>query len=154
FVPRDGTGAASGCGLPAVCLAASGGLTHMSTTSVPIAPKARQCAGATARRWGGRARRATRLRRVPVRRQTSATDCGAACLAMVLAYHGRHVSPWALSALLPTGRDGQSALSLLEVAHVQGLAGRGVKLKADALSHLRPGSILHWEGKHFVVYEG
>lgn len=126
----------------------------MSATSVPMTPPARQSVAATARRGRGRARRATRQRRVPVRRQTSTTDCGAACLAMVLAYHGRHVAPWELSALLPTGRDGQSALSLLEVAQVQGLAGRGVKLKAEALSHLRPGSILHWEGKHFVVYEG
>jgi predicted double-glycine peptidase len=30
-----------------------------------------------------------RLRRIPWVRQTAATDCGAACLAMVLAYHGK-----------------------------------------------------------------
>ena len=93
-------------------------------------------------------------RRVPVRRQTSATDCGATCLAMVLAYHGRCVPVWELSAWLPTGRDGQSALSLLAAARAQGLEGCGVKLTTKALRHLRPGAILHWEGKHFVIYEG
>jgi ABC-type bacteriocin/lantibiotic exporter with double-glycine peptidase domain len=73
---------------------------------------------------------------------------------MVLAYHGRRVPLSELRALLPPGRDGHSALSLLEAAKVQGLEGRGVKLKAESMLHLRPGAILHWQGKHFVVYEG
>jgi ABC-type bacteriocin/lantibiotic exporter with double-glycine peptidase domain len=73
---------------------------------------------------------------------------------MVLAYYRRHVTRTELSTLLPTGRDGQSALSLLEAARAQGLEGRGVRLTAAAMPHLRPGSILYLEGKHFVVYEG
>ncbi|MDD5036091.1 MAG: peptidase domain-containing ABC transporter [Methylococcaceae bacterium] len=107
------------------------------------------------RRWWRRVFEARRSRRrVPVLRQACATDCGATSLAMVLAYHGRWVDSRELGALLPVGRDGQSALSLLEAGKVQGLEGRGVRLDAEAMMHLRPGSILHWEGKHFVVYEG
>jgi ATP-binding cassette, subfamily B, bacterial len=127
----------------------------MSATAAQIMPKASQSVNATLRQWWSWALGAYRSRRrVPVLRQIYATDCGATSLAMVLAYHGRCMDPRELSALLPTGRDGQSALSLLEAAKIQGLEGRGVKLKADAMIHLRPGSILHWEGKHFVVYEG
>ena len=33
-----------------------------------------------------------RGRRVPFVQQLTASDCGAACLSMVLAYHGKHVS--------------------------------------------------------------
>jgi ATP-binding cassette subfamily B protein len=127
----------------------------MSTTSTQITPKVSQSVGTTPCRWWNRALGAYRSRRrVPVLRQTSATDCGATCLAMVLAYHGRCVVSWELSALLPAGRDGQSALSMLKAAKVHGLEGRGLKLNAEAIIHLPPASILHWEGKHFVVYEG
>ncbi|MFZ6180295.1 peptidase domain-containing ABC transporter [Nannocystis pusilla] len=90
---------------------------------------------------------------VPFIPQTTAADCGAACLAMVLAFHGRRVGRDNVHRSLGTGRDGASALAVLRAAERWGLVGRGVRLPAAAASRLAPASVLHWEGKHFVVLE-
>ncbi|MCY1072466.1 peptidase domain-containing ABC transporter [Nannocystis sp. RBIL2] len=90
---------------------------------------------------------------VPFIPQTTAADCGAACLAMVLAFYGRRVGRDNVHRSLGTGRDGASALAVLRAAERWGLVGRGVRLPAAAASRLAPASVLHWEGKHFVVLE-
>jgi ABC-type bacteriocin/lantibiotic exporter with double-glycine peptidase domain len=97
--------------------------------------------------------RANRRRRIPVVRQLTTTECGAACLAMVLSYHGRSVSLADVRAAMGPGRDGTSALELLEAAQRFGLSGRGVRLEIDDLALLPSGSILHWGFNHFVVLE-
>ena len=94
-----------------------------------------------------------RPRRIPVVRQLSATECGSACLAMVLSYFGKTVPPDELRSIMGVGRDGASALSILNAASWYGLRGRGVKLELDELQWLTPGAILHWEFNHFVVFE-
>lgn len=100
-------------------------------------------------------RRAARLRRqrVPVRIQADSNDCGAACLAMVLAYHGKDVSIAELRRELTTGRDGISARTLLDSARRHGVPGRGVRCGIEALKALPPGSILFWNFSHFVILE-
>ncbi len=51
-------------------------------------------------------------------------------------------------------RDGTTAFALLDAAnHFGGLRGRGVKIDLDAIEYLEAGAILHWEFKHFVVFE-
>jgi len=90
---------------------------------------------------------------VPFIPQTTAADCGAACLAMVLAFHGRKVGRDNVHMSLGTGRDGASALAVLRAAEQYGLVGRGVRLSAAGAGRLAPASVLHWEGKHFVVFE-
>src|SRR5262245_64742 len=82
--------------------------------------------------------------RVPFVQQLSATECGAACLAMTLAYYGKHIPLGEIRDLLGVNRDGANALSLLQAARWYGLLGRGVKLELDALPHLERGAILHW----------
>jgi ABC-type bacteriocin/lantibiotic exporter with double-glycine peptidase domain len=81
-------------------------------------------------------------------------DCGAACLAMVLASFGRHVPLDELRDLTGTGRDGVTALSLAHAARLHRLSARGVQADVDDLAHLPRGSILHWEMGHFVVLDG
>src|SRR5438270_5112589 len=97
--------------------------------------------------------RPRRGRRVPVVQQMSATECGAACLAMVLGCHGKTVQLDELRAVMKIGRDGSTALALLDAANWFGLHGRGVKLDLAELQLLPPGAILHWEFNHFVVFE-
>ena len=92
-------------------------------------------------------------RRIPFVQQLSAADCGAACLAMVLAYYGKEVPLSETREATGAGRDGANALSLLEAARWYGLRGRGVKLDLDGLPCLGKGAILHWEFAHFVVLE-
>ncbi|MEW6472631.1 MAG: peptidase domain-containing ABC transporter [Actinomycetota bacterium] len=95
-----------------------------------------------------------RRRRVPLVPQMELGDCGAACLAMVLAYHGRVVRLEELRMETGTDRDGVGAVAILEAARRYGLSARGVAADVGSLGHLPRGSILHWDFDHFVVFEG
>jgi ATP-binding cassette subfamily B protein len=91
--------------------------------------------------------------RVPWVRQMGLADCGAACLAMVLAYHGKQVPLDELRQMTSTNRDGVDALAMTQAAQRYGLSARGVAADLDDLGHLPPATILHWEFTHFVVFE-
>ncbi|MBI4511350.1 MAG: peptidase domain-containing ABC transporter [Deltaproteobacteria bacterium] len=92
-------------------------------------------------------------RRMPVVEQMTATDCGAACLAMVMALHGKEVRLDEIRQVSVSGRDGVDALSILNTARWFGMRGRGVRIEVEDLEYLDEGSILHWEFNHFVVFE-
>src|SRR6266511_1083870 len=92
-------------------------------------------------------------RQIPFMQQLSASECGAACLAMVLAYYGKHVALSDVHDVTGVNRDGVNALALVRAARWYGLRGRGVRLELDALPYLAKGAILHWEFAHFVVLE-
>lgn len=94
-----------------------------------------------------------RARRIPVVRQLTATECGAACLTMVLNYLGKEVRLDEVRDLMGARRDGLSAMQLLNAARMFGLRGRGVTLDISSLEFLPAGSILHWRFSHFVVFE-
>ena len=72
-------------------------------------------------------------------RQLAEAECGAACLAMVLAFFGKVVRIDDLRASLGGGREGTTALSLLNVARQYGLRGRGVRVEIEDLKYLQPG---------------
>jgi ABC-type bacteriocin/lantibiotic exporter with double-glycine peptidase domain len=90
---------------------------------------------------------------VPYVQQLTATECGAACLAMVLAYHGKSVPVDKIRETTGVDRNGTTAASIVDAARWYGLRGRGVSLDIDELVYLEPASILHWEFNHFVVFE-
>jgi ATP-binding cassette, subfamily B, bacterial len=92
-------------------------------------------------------------RRIPYIQQMEISDCGAACLAMALAYHGRSVSPEEIRRATRTSRGGVDARSLVEAAQSYGLEARGVSVELEGLKYLDRGSILHWEFNHFVVLD-
>ena len=94
-----------------------------------------------------------RRRRIPPVRQLTATDCGAAALAMVLGYHGRHVPLEEVRSALRPGRNGSNLGSLVRVGETYGLRGRTVTMEITDLASLPTASILHWEFRHFVVFE-
>jgi ABC-type bacteriocin/lantibiotic exporter with double-glycine peptidase domain len=86
--------------------------------------------------------------------QTAATDCGAACLTMVLSYFGKHLPLDRVREAGGVDRDGIDALGILRGAETFGLRGRGVQIdEVENLRHLPPASILHWRFNHFVVFE-
>jgi ABC-type bacteriocin/lantibiotic exporter with double-glycine peptidase domain len=94
-----------------------------------------------------------RGRRIPVVQQLSATECGAACLTMVLGYFGKNVPLEEVRTACAVDRDGVNALTLLNAASLFGLRGRGVKVEMEHLELLDPATILHWSFSHFVVFE-
>ncbi|MBL8943702.1 MAG: peptidase domain-containing ABC transporter, partial [Myxococcales bacterium] len=94
-----------------------------------------------------------RRRRVPHVQAHQTTDCGAACLAMVLRLHGRTERLDDVRAAVGVGRDGATAQAILQAADGFGLRGRGLRLEPADLRFVRPGTILHWEFNHFVVFE-
>jgi ABC-type bacteriocin/lantibiotic exporter with double-glycine peptidase domain len=97
---------------------------------------------------------AGRQRRLPYVQQTAATDCGSACLTMVLSYFGKDLRLDQVREVAGFGRDGADALALLRAGRWFGLRGRGIKVEeVDDLRLLPRGSILHWRFNHFVVFD-
>jgi ABC-type bacteriocin/lantibiotic exporter with double-glycine peptidase domain len=93
-------------------------------------------------------------RRMPVVLQQTIAECGAACLAMVLAWFGRASSLDECREQCGGGRDGVTAQALLEAARAFGLRGRAFKLDPNRFAHVPLPAIVHWELDHFLVVEG
>lgn len=91
--------------------------------------------------------------KVPVVLQMEATECGAACLAMVLSAHKRWVTLEEARAACGTSRDGVNAASLLTAARAYGLTAKALKREPEQLRELPMPQILHWRFEHFVVLE-
>src|SRR5688500_17787486 len=89
-------------------------------------------------------------RRIPAVQQTTTMDCGAACLTMVLGYHGKQMPLAEVRQITGSGRDATNAEALLEAGRWFGLRGRGVRADTvEALGAIDPGAILHWRFNHF-----
>lgn len=93
---------------------------------------------------------------VPVVMQMEATECGAASLAMILAYYKRWIPLEKLRNDCGVSRDGSKASNVLKAARKHGCEAHGYKLPADRLleQDISFPLIIHWEFNHFVVLEG
>ena len=83
-----------------------------------------------------------------------ATECGAAALGIILAYHGRYVPLEELRVECRVSRDGSNALYVKKTAEKYGLVGRGDQMTIDALRAVKPPFLVFWELNHFLVVEG
>jgi ATP-binding cassette subfamily B protein len=92
-------------------------------------------------------------RRVPVVLQMSQFECAAACLAMILSYHGRATGIAECREVCAAGRDGLTAHAILHVARAYGLEAKGYSVEPGALQRIRQPAIVHWNFSHFVVLE-
>lgn len=93
-------------------------------------------------------------RRVPVLYQSTPTECGIACLAMVAGKHGHHVEVRDLREHIGLGRDGTSLRVLAESARELGFEARALRAPIPAVHELPVPFIAHWAGAHYVVVEG
>lgn len=91
--------------------------------------------------------------RVPEVLQFEVTECGACCLAMVLACFGRWESLDYLRGLCGASRDGVSAGALSRAANQLNLHVKGFGVAASELHLLPMPQILFWNFNHFVVLE-
>ena len=74
------------------------------------------------------------MKRVPVILQMTPNECGSACLAMVLTYHGRETTINECRTYLDSGRDGLTARSIAQAARDLGLRVRAFSMEPENLS--------------------
>ncbi|MEA2236038.1 MAG: hypothetical protein QOC81_762 [Thermoanaerobaculia bacterium] len=92
-------------------------------------------------------------RRVPFVPQMEVADCGAACLAMVLAVHGHHAPLAELREACGLARGGATARRIADAARSYGLDVEAFSAEPEDLGELAAPAILHWDMNHFVVLE-
>ena len=87
--------------------------------------------------------------------QLEALECGAACLAMIMAYYGKWVTLEQLRVDCGVSRDGSKAKNILIAARSYGFEAKGFRCELEVLKNkFTYPCIIHWEFNHFVVLEG
>lgn len=93
--------------------------------------------------------------KVPVIMQMEALECGAASLAMVLAYYEKWIPLEQVRADCGVSRDGSNAKNVLRAARSYGLTAKGYRYEPQDLKRLgKFPCIIHWNFNHFVVLNG
>ena len=97
----------------------------------------------------------SRVCKVPVIMQMEALECGAACVSMILAYHGKWIPLEQARRDCGVSRDGSRASNMVKAARAYGMETKAYKLEPDQLRELGTmPCIVHWEFNHFVVVRG
>ena len=93
--------------------------------------------------------------KVPVVMQMETLECGAASLAMVMAYYGKWVPLEQVRLDCGVSRDGSNAKNVLVAARSYGFDAQGFRCEVGALKKdMSYPCIIHWNFNHFVVLDG
>ena len=92
---------------------------------------------------------------VPVIMQMEALECGAASLAMILAYHGKWLPLEQVRSDCGVSRDGSKASSIAKAGRSYGLEVKAHRYGVDEVKeNVTYPAIIHWNFNHFVVLCG
>ena len=83
--------------------------------------------------------------KVPLVMQMEALECGAACLSMILAYHGKWLPLEKVRADCGVSRDGSNAKNIVKAAQSYGLKTKAYRFEPEDLQ--KQGAfpcIIHW----------
>ncbi len=84
-----------------------------------------------------------------------ALECGAASLAMVMAYYGKWVPLEQVRLDCGVSRDGSNAKNVLIAARSYGFEAQGYRCELDSIrENMAYPCIIHWNFNHFVVLDG
>lgn len=93
--------------------------------------------------------------KTPVIMQMEALECGAAALAMVLAYYGKWVPLAQVRRDCGVSRDGSNAGNIMRAAQNYGLEVHAYRMEPEQLRQgVQFPCIIHWNFNHFVVLNG
>ena len=93
--------------------------------------------------------------KVPIILQMEALECGAACLAMVMAYYEKWVPLEQVRVDCGVSRDGSNAKNVLIAARSYGFEANGYRFDPeDFKKNGQFPCIIHWNFNHFVVLNG
>ena len=90
-------------------------------------------------------------KKTPVILQLEIVECGAASLAMVMAYHNKWVPLERLRIDCGVSRDGSTAKGMVKVARMYGFDAAGYRVETSTITELSMPCIIHWNMNHFVV---
>ena len=93
--------------------------------------------------------------KVPMIMQMEALECGAACLAMVLAYYQKWIPLEQVRVDCGVSRDGSNMKNVYLAAQHYGMEVHGYRMELEALQEGATfPCIIHWDFNHFVVLDG
>ncbi len=90
-------------------------------------------------------------RKVPTVIQGESSECGLACIAMLLCYYGQEVELKDLRKLHQVSSRGLDLSTLIKIADQHDLDTRAIRCSLDNVRKLRAPAILHWNHDHYVV---
>lgn len=99
-------------------------------------------------------KRKSGVAKVPVVMQMEALECGAAALAMILAYHGKWLPLEKVRADCGVSRDGSNLKDMADAAVSYGLKVDPYRCGMEDVKTLPVPAIIHWNFNHFVVLNG
>lgn len=95
-----------------------------------------------------------KINKTPLVFQYMETECGLACLSILLKYYGVTSHLQTLREQAGVSRDGCRATTLIALAEAAGCRAEAYSVELDTLRELTQPVILHWRFSHYIVFEG